>query len=219
MKNYVTLLAIALFSLVAKAQDRGSLLLSLNAGYNFEDKVTVDYGYAQLGGGFQWGGGLEYFVQKTGSVALNYYRVATTMEAYGPAGWVPGNQGGGDVLLNPNNTDGALNFIMAEYTGYFETGNPKLVPYFGGGMGAGIIETPGSGSETGFAWDLKLGVKIKTSSPVSVNLQAYLLSQTEAVGTDYYWGYYGGYYYTDYASLYQFGFGAVINYDFKSNKF
>lgn len=218
MKNYVALLTIILFSFGANAQDRGDFLIDLYGGYNFQDKVTADYGYAEIGAGFQWGAGLEYFVQPGGSLALNYYRMDTSMKAYGPQGW-PNSINGNEVQLNPANDSGALNYILLDYTYYWKLANPKIMPYFGGGMGVGIVETPTQGSDTTFAWDLKLGAKIKTSSPLSINLQAYLMSMTEAVGTDYYWGYYGPVAYTDYAVLYQFGLGAVISYDFKSNKF
>lgn len=167
--------------------------------------------------GFQWGGGLEYFIQPTASIGVNYYRMDTAMEAYGPLGGP--SIGGSNTQINKGNDKGALNYILADYTYYFNTGSATLKPYAGLGLGVGIVETPQNGNDTTFAWDLKVGAKIKTGSPVSVNLQAYLMSMSEAIGTNYYYGgYWGPVAYTNYAELYQFGLGAVISYDFKSNK-
>ena len=218
MKNYLALIVVLLLSVGAKAQDRGSVLLNVAGGYNFSDRVDFDNNlYVKVGDGFQWGGGLEYFVQSTSSISINYYRMDTTMEAYGPPTWP--STGAATNQLNAGNDKGALNYILADYAYYFNTGSETLKPYFGAGLGVGIVETPQNGNDTTFAWDLKLGAKIKTGSPVSVNLQAYLMSMSEAIGTNYYYGgYWGPVAYTNYATLYQFGLGAVISYDFKSNK-
>ena len=218
MKNYLALVVVLLLSAGVKAQDRGSVLLNVYGGYNFADRVDLySPSYVQFGDGFQWGGGFEYFVQQHSSIGINYYRMDTSMEAYGRP---VGSNGIGPITqLNPNNDSGALNYILADYTYYFNTGSETLKPYFGAGLGVGILETPQSGSETNFAWDLKLGAKIKTGGPVSINLQAYLQSMSEPIGSSTYWNsWYGPISYTDYAVLYQFGLGAVISYDFKSNK-
>ena len=217
MKNYFTLLIVLLFSLGAKAQDRGSVLLNVYGGYNFSDRVDLySPSYVQFGDGFQWGGGFEYFVQQHSSIGINYYRMSTSMEAYGR----PLGSGVGPIVqLNEGKDSGALNYVLADYTYYFNTGSSTLTPYFGAGLGVGILESPSQGSNTNFAWDLKLGAKIKTGSPVSINLQAYLQSMSEPIGSSTYWDYwYGPITYTNYATLYQFGLGAVISYDFKANK-
>lgn len=218
MKNYLALVVVLLLSLGVKAQDRGSVLLNVYGGYNFSDRVDFDSNlYVNVGEGFQWGAGIEYFIQPTASIGINYYRMDTKMEAYGPATWP--STGAANTQLNPGNDSGALNYILADYTYYLNTGSPTLKPYFGAGLGVGIVETPQNGNDTTFAWDLKVGAKIKTGSPVSVNLQAYLMSMSEAIGTNYYYsGYWGVVPYTNYATLYQFGLGAVISYDFKANK-
>jgi hypothetical protein len=114
------------------------------------------------------------------------------------------------------NGKGAVNNILVDFTQYFDAGSSKLLPYIGGGLGIGILETPNNGSTTAFAWDIKLGAKIKTSSAVSVNLQAYLQSMSSAVGTDVFYTWYGPVLLHDYATLYQFGLGAVISYNFKN---
>ncbi len=210
MKKLVALLAILSISLVANAQDRGSILLKGYAGYTFADKVEFDAAYVEVGSGFQWGGGLEFFVQKTSSVELKYVTMGTSLSAYG------NNYFGGGEQINPNNDSGNVSYLLADFTHYFDSGS-KVTPYLGGGLGWGFVSAPNS-NEDGFAWDLKVGAKIKTGSAFTVNLEAYLQSMSEAVGTDYY--YYYGYVYpvTDYASIYQFGLGAVICYDFKAKK-
>ena len=215
MKNYLALIVVLLLSVGAKAQDRGSVLLNVAGGYTFGDRVDLySPDYVQFGDGFQWGGGFEYFIQQNSSIGINYYRMDTKMEAYGRA------LGAGPIVqLNAGNDSGALNYILADYTYYFNTGSTTLKPYLAAGLGVGILETPQSGSNTNFAWDFKLGAKIKTGSPVSINLQAYLQSMSEPIGSSTYWNnWYGPISYTDYAVLYQFGLGAVISYDFKSNK-
>ena len=217
MKNYLTLVVVLLMSVGVKAQDRGSVLLNVAGGYTFGDRVDLySPSYVQFGDGFQWGGGFEYFIQQNSSIGINYYRMDTSMEAYGRLGGAPA---GPVVKLNAANDKGALNYILADYTYYFNTGSTTLKPYLAAGLGVGILETPQNGSNTNFAWDFKLGAKIKTGSPVSINLQAYLQSMSEPIGSSTYWNsWYGPISYTDYAVLYQFGLGAVISYDFKSNK-
>lgn len=211
MKNYSLLLLVFFFSIGLKAQESQSLSLNVYGGYNFSDEVDFDFGYARVEDSFQYGVGLEYFVQKNSSVELSYYRTDTDMPFYRYNG----------ELLNGGDMKGALNYILIGGKHYFEnSSSSKLKPYFGGGLGVGIIETPQSGNDTNFAWDIKLGVKIKTPSAVSVCLQAYLQSMTAAVGSDvYYDPWYGPLYVTDYVSTYQFGLGAVISFNFEGNNF
>ena len=204
MKNYFILLVLFL-SFSTKAQESGSLSLNLYGGYNFSDKVDFDMGYVNVKEGFQWGVGLEYFVQKYSSVELKYLRIDTKMEAFV-----------GNTQINAGDDKGAVNNILVDFTQYFDAGSSKLLPYIGGGLGMGIVESPKNGNQTTFAWDIKLGAKIKTSSAVSVNLQAYLQSMSSAVGNDIFYTWYGPVYVTDYATLYQFGLGAVISYNFKN---
>lgn len=204
MKKYGLLLVIFLCTLGMKAQDGGSFSANLYGSYNFADKVDFDGYSAKLEDGFQYGAGFEYFFSTNNSVELKYLRSDTKMPFYGQAG----NQ------LNSGDDKGALNFILLDATHYFDTGS-NLLPYLGGGLGVGIIETPQSGSGTYFAWNIKGGVKIKTASSVSVNLNAYLQSMSAAVGNSYYWTYYGPVGVEDYVSTYQFGLGAVFSFNFK----
>jgi opacity protein-like surface antigen len=204
MKNFSLILVAFLFSISITAQDKGSMVLDLYGSYVFSDRVEFDYGHATINDGFEYGIGLEYFIQKSTSLELKYLRIDTAMPFYGAAG----------AQLNAGDDDGAINYILFDGNYYFDKG-AKATPYLGGGIGMAILESPQSGSDTNFAWEIKGGVKIKTASIVSISLQASLQSMVAAAGTDTYWGYYGPVTVTDYAYTYQFGLGAVIGFNFK----
>jgi opacity protein-like surface antigen len=205
MKQLSLLLVILLSSISIKAQESQTLSLNVYGGYTFSDRVDYDGYHVTVEDGFEYGAGLEYFVQQSSSVELKYLRLDTSMPFYGLTG----------IQINAGDDKGALNYILLGGTHYFETGSQKVAPFLGGGLGVGIIESPQSGNDTNFAWDIKAGVKIKTASAVSVNLQAYLQSMSAAVGDSYYWTYYGLVGVTDYRSTYQFGLGAVLSFNFK----
>ncbi|MFH7005550.1 outer membrane beta-barrel protein [Flavobacterium bizetiae] len=206
MKQYSFLLVLFLSVIGANAQDARSFSLNLYGGYNFSDKLDYDGYSATIEDGFQYGAGFEYFFSTNNSVEIKYLRTDVKIPLDNPAG----------VQLNAGKDKGAFNFILADYTHYFDTGT-NLLPYLGLGAGVSILETPQSGSGTYFAWDIKAGVKIKTPSIVSVNINAYLQSMSAAVGDSYYWTYwYGPVAVNDYISTYQFGLGAVVSFNFKN---
>jgi outer membrane protein W len=205
MKHLSVLLFAVLATAFAQAQDRGSVSVNLYGGYNFSDKVEFGNSYGYVEEAFQYGGGIEYFYFQNNSVEVKYLRSDMNMPLYGPLG----------TQLNKGDDDGAINYILVGGTSYFGSASQTVLPYIGAGLGVGIVETPQSGNETTFAWDLKLGMKIKTASVVSVNLQAYLQSATAAVGNSYYYTYYGIVPVTDYVSVYQFGLGATLSFNFQ----
>ncbi|HSD06725.1 outer membrane beta-barrel protein [Flavobacterium sp.] len=205
MKNYVLILVAFLFSFGIMAQDRGSVILNAYASYTFSNNVNFDYGHLKIGDGITYGGGFEFFPQKSSSVELKYLRLDTSMDIDVP---------NGVIGYEDKNGDGAFNYILIGGNHYFDTGG-NAVPYLGGGIGMAITEGPYGGSDTNFAWEIKGGVKIKTNSSVSVSLQANLISTIAAAGTDTYWGYWGPIAVQDYAYSYQFGLGAVIGFNLK----
>ncbi|GAA6765216.1 outer membrane beta-barrel protein [Flavobacterium sp. 22076] len=205
MKKYSLLLAVFLSAIGMQAQDARSFSLNLYGGYVFSDKVEYDNSYGYVEDGFEYGAGLEYFFMQNSSIELKYNRLDTKLPLYGPLG----------TQLNAGDDKGAINYILADYAHYFDTGT-NLLPYLGAGAGVAILETPQSGNGTYFAWEIKGGVKIKTASSVSINLNAYLQSVTAAVGDSYYWTYYGIVGVTDYVSTYQFGLGATLSFNFKN---
>jgi opacity protein-like surface antigen len=204
MKNYSFILIAFLFSAGMMAQDRGSVVLDVYGGYTFSNRVNLDYGHATINDGFEYGAGLEFFPQKSSSIEFKYLRIDTGMPLYKSNG----------SQVNAGDDKGAINYVLLGGNHYFENGG-KAVPYLGGGIGFGIIETPQSGNDTNFAWELKGGVKIKTASVVSVSLQATLQSMVIHTGYDNYWGYWGPVSVATYAYTYQFGLGAVIGFNFK----
>lgn len=214
MKKSHLLFVVFFFSLAMSAQSSGSFLLNLYGGYTFSDKVEFDDSYARVEDGFEYGAGLEYFFMENSSIELKYNRLDTHMPLYTniltPIGGVPpGTQ------LNAGHDKGAINYILLDYTYYFGSSTQNLQPFLGAGAGVSVLETPNSGNGTYFAWEIKGGVKIKTSSPLSINLHAYLQSMSAAVGYDYYWDYYWGpVAVNDYVSTFQFGLGASLSYDF-----
>lgn len=206
MKNYSLILVAFLFSAGMMAQDRGSVVLDVYGSYVFSDRINFDYGHATIGDGFQYGAGLEFFPQTSSSVEIKYLRLDASMPAY--------NDITGDQINNIDGDSGAINYVLLGGNHYFDNGG-KAAPYLGGGIGIGILETPQSGSETNFAWEIKGGVKIKTASVVSISLQASLQSMVINTGTDTYWGYWGPVAVSTYTNSFQFGLGTVIGFNFK----
>jgi opacity protein-like surface antigen len=204
MKHLNLLCFVLLFSIGATAQDAGTISLNLYGGYTFSDKVEYKLAYGEVGEGFQYGAGFEYHIDEENSVELKYLRLDTNMPLYFNGEY-----------LNEGDDKGAFNYILVEGTHYFDV-SPKAKPYLGGGLGLAIVETPQSGNETEFAWDIKAGVKIKTASSVSINLYGYLESVSAAAGNSYYYTYYGVVGVTDYVAVFQFGLGVALSYNFKS---
>jgi hypothetical protein len=91
----------------------------------------------------------------------------------------------------------------------------KIDPYAGLGLGVGVLGANDM-TVTKFAWDARLGVKIKTPSVVSLKVEAYMQSIVSTFGSDIWYGYYGGVYAVpDYVTLWQFGFTGILCFDFK----
>jgi opacity protein-like surface antigen len=213
MKKYHLLFVIFFFSLEMSAQSSGAFLLNLYGGYVFSDKVDFDSSYARVEDGFEYGAGLEYFIMDNASIELKYNRLDTNMPLYTKAPLGGGIAAG--TQLNAGDDKGAINYVLADYTYYFGSSSQKAIPFLGAGVGIAILEAPQNGNGTYFAWEIKAGVKVKTNSPLSINLHAYLQSMSAAVGYDYYWSYYWGpVAVDDYASTFQFGLGASLSYDF-----
>lgn len=206
MKLCNLLLVVFLFSIGIKAQEAKSVSLNLYGGYTLSDKVNYNDSYGYVEDGFEYGVGLEFFLDKKNSIELKYLRMDTQFPLYTSQG----NQ------INSGDDKGALNYILLDGTHYFEiNSSAKILPYLGVGLGAGHVETPQNGSKTNYAWEIKMGAKIKTGSAISINIQAYFQSLTGSVGNGYYLAYYNIVEPTNYVSTYQFGMGAVLSYNFK----
>jgi opacity protein-like surface antigen len=187
-----------------KAQERGTISPFLNAGYTFDETIPYDFADLKIAGGFQWGLGVEYFVNRDISVDLKYNRMDSEFSAEVPVG----NNFSTEV------SDGSTQYYLLGMNKYFNSGS-KAIPFIGGGIGVGIMDMDGASAESGFAWDIRGGVKINTGGSASVKLQAYLQSLLTSSGSDYW--YYWGYVYStpDYHRSLSFGLSAVIGFDIK----
>ncbi len=206
MKKILLLGSMILCAITIHAQP-GTISLNLDAGYTFHDKVDFDAAYTDVQAAFQYGGGIEYFAGLNKSFEVKYLRMDTYFPLYNQAG----------VRINPDNEyKGSVNYILVGGNSYFGPDpDARIRPYGGLGLGVGVIGVD-EGTTTNFAWDAKLGVKIQTSSVVSLKLQAYMQSIVAPFGTDLWVGA-GGYAWAvpDWATLWQFGFTGVVCFDFK----
>lgn len=207
MKKTILFITLILAGFYLQAQTPKSITLNAYGSYNFNERVPLDAYTAEVKGGFQWGAGLEYFVQRNQSIELKYMRMDTKTPVKGPAG----------TILNEGNDDAAFNYILLGGNRYFpKSSSAKVIPFAGMDLGIGWAEGPQDNSGTKFAWDAKLGVKILTNSSVSFKLNAYVQSMISTFGYDYW--YYPGWgtaAVPDYANVFQFGLGGAICFDFK----
>jgi opacity protein-like surface antigen len=206
MKKLLVGLACLLCIGSMKAQKTNSVALNGYGAYVFQDRLKFDgfTGYAREG--FQYGVGLEYFLQTTKSIELKYLRQGSRFPLYG----LQGNQ------LNEGSDEGTISYFLLGGTNYFGgTSQSKVLPYVGIGLGIGIVDPDGGESATKFAWDTKLGIQVKTSSKVSIKLHATLQSITSAIGSDFYTTGGGSIISVpDYATLLQFGLGGGLSFTF-----
>lgn len=203
----IILALIAIVSLsIANAQDPSSVTLNVYGGYTFMDRVRLDAYYADVQPAFEWGGGLEYFVRRNEAIEIKYKRMATNFPLYRPNG----------QQENIGNDAGSIQFITFGGNHYFASSTTqKAIPYIGGALGVGILSGP-ENTFTKFGWDVQAGVKVKTGKALSFKLNAYIQSVTSAFGNDF-WYYpgWGTVVVADYATLFQFGLGGAVCFDFK----
>ncbi|MGQ7946052.1 outer membrane beta-barrel protein [Flavobacterium sp. WC2509] len=207
MKKIYHLLLFLLFTTITIAQDKGAFVANLYGNYTFSDRVNFDYGHANIEEGFEYGIGLEFFPLKSSSIEIKYLRLDTSISVY---------KSNGDKIGYDDKV--AINYILVGGNHYFDKGN-KLTPYLGAGIGIAILETPNQDNETDFACEIKGGVKIKTASIVSLNLQASIKSIF--INTDY-GSNIGGYWVPNtgpnYGTSFQFGLGAIVGFNFKKKQ-
>jgi hypothetical protein len=210
MRKLLALMVLALMSASADAQSRGAFNLNVYGGYTFMDRVRFDAAYADVQGGFQWGGGLEYFTSYDNSIELKYQRMATDFPLFRPNG----------EQLNKGKESGSINLITIGGNHYFSNAvnDAKIIPFIGGALGVGILSGQ-ENSSTKFAWDAQVGIKIPTKSVASFKLRAYIQSVTSTFGTDF-WYYpgWGTYAVPDYVTMFQFGLGGAVAFDFSKRK-
>ena len=207
MKKLLVIAVIFLSALGAKAQNQGDIGLNLYGGYTFDDKISSNASSIEIKGAFQYGVGAEFYVRPTKSIELKYLRMDTKTPLYTPA------LGPGQDNIGDDST--AINYVLIGGNNYFPTSNTSVKPFLGLDLGVGWASGDNNSSAR-FAWDFKAGVKIQASDAVSVKLQGYFQTIWATYGSDTYW--YPGWGYVSYpsdASIYQFGLGAAVAFDFK----
>ena len=212
MKKLLLVAGIFISALSSTAQNRGDIGLDLYGGYTFGDKIYSNSSYVEIQDAFQYGAGLEFFVRNTKSIELKYLRMDTKTPIFAPTIANPLQI----TQANVGNDSSAINYVLVAGNNYFQTGNPKLVPFAGVGVGVGWASGDQSTSAR-FAWDVKAGIKIKASDVVSVKLQAYFQTIWGSYGSEtYFYPGWGTVTYPNNSSLYQFGLGAALAFDFKN---
>ncbi|HEY4286608.1 MAG TPA: outer membrane beta-barrel protein [Puia sp.] len=216
MKNIIVAAFFLACASTAVAQRSVPIFLNVYGGYTFQDRVDLgyysgynNYGYIKANG--QYGAGIECFIAPSRSIELNYQYMGTTAPFYDFQG-----------QTNSQSDAAHLHYILIGGNNYLMTGS-NAQPYFGAGIGVGIADFTDYGqhstSLTKFAWNLRLGVKIKTQSAISVKLQAYLQSIVQGVGVGVGFGTGGaGAGVTTYSTMLQFGLGGVLSFDLKHKK-
>lgn len=211
MKKLLLITGFIFIALGVNAQNQGDVELNLYGGYTFDDRIDSDFSSIEINGAFQYGIGAEFYVKSTKSIELKYLRMDTKTPIFAPSLTAPFTVS----QANIGNDSSAINYILIGGNNYFQTGNPKLLPFLGLDLGVGWASGDQSTSAR-FAWDFKAGVKVKASETVSVKLHGYFQTIWGSYGSDVY--YYPGWGYVSYpenSSLYQFGLGAAVSFDFK----
>ena len=207
MKKAITIFLLCFAVPSTFGQQSNSISLNLYGGYAFRDKLKFDNFYGYVNSAFEYGAGVEYFMQRTKSIELRYLRMDTDLPLYGSGG----------TKLNEGKDAGAVNYILIGGNSIFGSDiHAKTVPYAGLGVGVGIVSLKDVNNSTKFAWDARLGVKIKTSSTMSVNLHGYFQSVIAAAGDEFYVTSGGAEIaLPEFASIFQFGLGGALCFNFK----
>ncbi len=216
MKSKLSLLAIAL--LISVAAMSQNLRLNVNTNYVFDDAVDSrydvnNYYQGKIKGGFQWGAGLEYMMRPSKGIELTYLRQDTK---------APMTYATGIGTVKNDVFDVAINWLMIGGNNYFRKPGGKVEGFGGLSLGAAFVSaentrTKNSKSATKFAWGIKGGANIWVSPKVAIKLQAQLMSAVQGAGGGLYFGT-GGVWagVSTYSSMYQFGLGGGLAFQFGS---
>jgi hypothetical protein len=189
-----------------------NIRLNAFSEYVFDDNIDTYYNPTSyfegtIKGGFQWGVGGEYLVDKSKGVELKYLR----RSANGAVDYY-------DNTLKHLDFNIGMNYILLGANNYFKVGE-KLEPYAGAAFGMAIINFKDSNSssessKTKFAWSVKLGTNIWINEKIGIKLQADLLSAVQSVGGTLYFGTSGsGAGVSTYSTMYQWGLGGGLTFN------
>jgi len=174
------------------------------AGYTFADKVNFYNSFGHINEGFNYGGSMQFNVNRHFGFEIMYNRMDVPAQIYN-FGAMPG-----DAPLYQTNA--GINYIMAgPITTFPLPGSPANL-FFGVDLGAAIF-TPNPvdfSSDVKFAYGFQFGTNIYLNPNVGIRLSGRLLG-TAPTGGYYFgsWGYPGSYYGYN-AGILQFGFNAGL---------
>jgi hypothetical protein len=205
-----TILSLLLICAIMASTNAQMFTLTGYGGYTFQDHVSFANAYGYLNESGHWGVSVEGMNHSGRAVELLYQQQSTHIPVYAYSG--VGGQ------LNKNDDKAIVSYVMLNAVNYLKA-SPKAWPYFGVGLGVGIVSPSAGNSESAFAWDAKLGVKIRASTSVSLKIQEQLFSMVQASGAGFYAGTGGaGVAVTSYSSIYQFGFSGGLCFDLDKSK-
>jgi opacity protein-like surface antigen len=213
-----SLLFVSVILLLSSGIFAQTISLSGFGGFTFQDKVAFNNAFGYIKESGHWGFSLEGINNGSGhAIELLYQQQNTHVPLYYYS--FP------NIQINPKD-ETAISYIMLNGVQYLMH-NPRIWPYGGLGIGAAVVKINGensqlqtySNTETKFAWDVKLGVKIKATPVIGIKLQAQLFSVVQAAGGGFYVGTGGaGVGVSSYSTIYQFGFTGGISIDLDKNK-
>ena len=213
MKKILLLALLGMATMGAMAQ---SFRANAYGSYVFDDSFesfydTYDYYTGKIKGGFQYGVGLEYVVQKRYGIEVLWLHQSTTAPVTFQRG-----------VINPISTrefDVTQDYILLGLQSVVSHPNGKIEGF--GGMLGGIalinVEDPETGREAStdkFAWGVRLGANFWASEKIGIKLQAQLLSVAQATGGGLYFGTGAGVAVSSYSTIYQFGLGGGLVFRF-----
>lgn len=198
---------IAAFILCATSFSAKAQHISLNGfgGYNIQDRVEFSGAWGEVQDGGFWGASIEGVNAHGHGIELLYQQQRTTIPLY---------RYGGNNQINKDNDHAAISYILLNGVQYIMH-NPKVMPYGGIGLGMAIVKnTDNDNSQTKFAWDAKLGVKLKATPTIGIKIQTQLSSISQMAGGGFYAGSGGGgVMVSSYSSVFQFGFTGGLCFD------
>lgn len=185
------------------------------ASYVFDDSFSsyydsYNYYSGKVSGGFQWGLGIEYLLQPHYGIELMYFG----QDANAPTSY----QEGQASIGKNTNFNLHLNYILLGGNRHLPSHNGRTEVY--GGLAAGMLiadiknpDNGNTGSETKFAWGLRLGTDLWASPKVGIKLQAQLLSAVQGAGGGFYFGTGGsGVGVSTYSTIFQFSLGGGLTF-------
>ena len=198
------LLSVLLCCMLSVSFAQTSLELIPQAGYTFADKVNFNSTFGRINEGFNYGGSLQFNVNRHFGFEIMYNRMDVPASLYN-YGALPG-----DAPLY--STNAGINYVMAGPISTFPLPNSPANLFLGFDLGAAIFSPSPSdySSNVKFAYGFQFGTNIYLSPQVGIRLSGRLLGTAPSGG--YYfggWGDPGGYYGYN-AGLVQFGFNAGL---------